>query len=99
MSPCPLPSSTSTWIESRDEDIDSDRRAPLEASVAERLGCGVGVPGTEVADQDVLAGADTTRNRLSDRSCADEDDDVAHDALISLTLINALIARRSSMAV
>ena len=47
----------------------------VEAGVAEDLGRGVGVLDAQVGEHDVLAGADSPGDRLTDRAGADDDDD------------------------
>ena len=59
----------------------------VEAGVAEHLGGGVGVVLVEVGEHDVLAGADPSGDGLADRAGADDDDDVAHDVLLSVLLV------------
>src|SRR6478672_2756202 len=58
-------------------------RADAESGVAHHIGGGVGVRLAQVGQHDVLAGADAPRDGLSDGSRSDDDDDFAHEALLT----------------
>jgi hypothetical protein len=57
--------------------VDS-RRADIETGVAHHLGRTVRVVLVQVGEHDVLAGADTSSYRLSDRSRASDNYDLVH---------------------
>jgi hypothetical protein len=59
-------------------------RAHVEAGVSHHLRRGVGVPAVQVGQHDVLPSADTSSDRLTDRSCSGNDNDFAHDELLRL---------------
>ncbi len=48
---------------------------------------GVGVRPVEIAEHHVFAGADAPGDRLTDRSCADDDDHFAHDLLMTSRMV------------
>jgi hypothetical protein len=69
----------------------------VEAGVSHHLGGGGGVLAVQVGQHDVLAGADAPRDRLTDRACSDNDNDVAHGQLLArryLTVGRALVGFR-----
>jgi len=57
--------------------------ADVEAGVPQYLGRGVGVRVVQVGQDEVLAGADAPGDRLTDRPCSDNDDDLAHEELLT----------------
>jgi hypothetical protein len=69
--------STSACTDSRDE-TSTLARAHVEAGVSHHLGRGVGVLAAQVGQHDLLPGANTSRDRLTNRSCSDNDNDFAH---------------------
>ena len=54
------------------------RGAHVESGVSHHLRRGVGVLMVQVGQHDVLAGAHAPGDRLTDRSCSDDDNDLAH---------------------
>jgi hypothetical protein len=68
-------------------------RAHVIAGVAQDFGCGLGVGLAAIGEQHVLADSNTARDRLSDLSSADDDDDVVHPCPLSLHLIRVVRTR------
>lgn len=63
-------------------DIDSCR-AHVKASVSQHPGRRIGVALMEIGEQDVLACTDAAGNCLADLASADDDDDIAHEVLLT----------------
>ena len=74
--------STSAWTDSREE-TSTVAVLTSKPGVAQHLRRGVGVLVAQVGQHDMLAGADAPGDRLTDRSCSDDDDDLAHEELLT----------------
>jgi hypothetical protein len=54
------------------------RGADLESGILQHLGRRRGILFSQISQEDAFSGADPSRDRLTNRPCPDDDDDVAH---------------------
>ena len=90
MSPRAVAVSTRAWIDGREA---MSTVVVVTVNPASRITCAAASAFVlvQVGEHDVLAGADPPGDGLADRPGADDDDDVAHDELLSVSGVRRMV--------